>query len=103
MGGGIIVIFFGFLLMWGVAIVPAYAIIRKPTARIHFILRVVLSIVVAFVLALVVAGIAMYWRSKWMLGAYFVVTVLASGVILFMLTFRKIVGSGSPSQDPFRA
>lgn len=95
MGGGVVLIFFGFLLMWGTAIVPAYAIVRRPLGGLHFILRVFFSIILAFVLALVTAYLVFHWRSKAFLGWYFAVSAVSSVVIVFVLLVRKLAGTSA--------
>jgi len=100
MGGGIVVIFFGFLLMWGATVVPAYAIIRRPLFRLHFILRVFLAIIFAFILALVAGILITYWRSKTLLAWYFGIAVIASLVIPVVLFVRKLSGGSSDAPLP---
>ncbi len=97
MGGAVVLIFFGFLLMWGTAIVPAYAIIRRPLGGLHFILRVFFSIILAFVLALVAAFLVFHWRSKAFLGWYLALTALGSVAIVFVLLVRKLAGADRDS------
>lgn len=100
MGGGIVVIFFGFLLMWATAFLPAYAIVRVPLARLHFILRVLLSIFLSLLIAVIAAGLMLYLRSKTLAIIYFVVTILASIAIPIVLVIRKLVVKSATSQSP---
>ena len=91
MGGGIVLIFFGFLLMWATAIAPAYAILRRPLARLHFILRLLIAVPAAFILALVFACLIFHWRSKALLIWYFVITVIGSLVIPVVLLVLRLI------------
>lgn len=94
MGGGVVLVLFGFILMWATTVVPAYAILRKPLAQLPFVLRLLVSFVLAFLFVLLAAFLAFHWRSRALLGWYLALTAVGSVFIVFVLLVRKFAGTG---------